>query len=421
MHNRNGALARREARLHRARDNASQENDDGTHSVSPSPIASSSNLVAEHFSPSPHHSNVHTHTHCHGSSHAVSHPIKRAGSHGDALPTLSHPHRKHSSPHNHHFTLTSSSKGDGHGSGSHPDSPSPHFHAARKLSTKLVPVGQHETGVLSRGQSERFMHSPNQRLSQKLSVVSTGSRNKTPGGSFNTADTVTARYMLRPEMQALEKELVKRAQIAMQRNPGPSFGGSQLMQSISNVDVSATLITDHIVLGAREDAADLVKLQTLGITHVLNVAVELPNFHESSHKFIYEKLNFKDAPDVMVSQFWGPAASFLRHVEEVKGRVLIHCIAGVSRSVTLLIMHMISCHRRTLRAAHAFIHARRPFIGPNEGFKLQLARFEVSELGYSSLVGVDAGPHWDFYELNKLKDDLPKGPPPRGEGLCVIL
>ena len=38
---------------------------------------------------------------------------------------------------------------------------------------------------------------------------------------------------------------------------------------------------------------------------------------------------------------------------------------------------------------------------PNEGFRLQMAIFEVQELGYST-VADDAGADWEFFEWNKL-------------------
>ena len=71
----------------------------------------------------------------------------------------------------------------------------------------------------------------------------------------------------------------------------------------------------------------------------------------------------------------------MKRVESVQGRVLIHCIAGVSRSVTLLLMHLVAVHRVSLKQAHDFVHFRRPYIVPNEGFRLQLALFEIEHRG----------------------------------------
>jgi protein-tyrosine phosphatase len=50
------------------------------------------------------------------------------------------------------------------------------------------------------------------------------------------------------------------------------------------------------------------------------------------------------------------ATQFIRHVEEINGRVLVHCIAGVSRSVTVVIMYLIMQHRLPL--LHAFNYVK---------------------------------------------------------------
>lgn len=44
---------------------------------------------------------------------------------------------------------------------------------------------------------------------------------------------------------------------------------------------------------------------------------------------------------------------------------------------------------------------RRPYIAPNEGFKMQMVQLEVKILGYSSVVSKAAGPDWNFYALNR--------------------
>lgn len=210
--------------------------------------------------------------------------------------------------------------------------------------------------------------------------------------------------------QSLEAALIMAAKPARERNPGPVFGSGNIMASLAISGPGPTLVTDYIVLGSKEDAADATLLQSLGVTHVLNVATDLPNYHESTNKFVYEKLHIVDSPDTVLAKYWPQASAFLRRVESKGGRVLIHCRAGVSRSVALLLMHLISPHRRTLRSAHAFLVRRRPFIGPNDGFKVQLARFEVEVLGLSSIAGSEAGSAWDFYELNRLKEGLPQLP-----------
>ena len=43
----------------------------------------------------------------------------------------------------------------------------------------------------------------------------------------------------------------------------------------------------------------------------------------------------------------------------------------------------------------------RPYIHPNNGFKFQMAMFELETLGTSSVASSTAGEAWSFYEWNR--------------------
>lgn len=49
------------------------------------------------------------------------------------------------------------------------------------------------------------------------------------------------------------------------------------------------MITDHIMLGAKEDAENAAMLLDYGVTHVLNTAQQLPNYFPQN--FVYLKLS----------------------------------------------------------------------------------------------------------------------------------
>ena len=45
------------------------------------------------------------------------------------------------------------------------------------------------------------------------------------------------------------------------------------------------------MLGSKEDAADSKLLKSWGVTHILNVAKQVPNYHEASGEFVYMKIS----------------------------------------------------------------------------------------------------------------------------------
>ena len=55
---------------------------------------------------------------------------------------------------------------------------------------------------------------------------------------------------------------------------------------------------------------------------------------------------------------------------------LVHCIAGMSRSCTLVAAFLVRERRMSLRDAMGLIKARRPGVAPNRGFWRQLVEFE---------------------------------------------
>lgn len=60
--------------------------------------------------------------------------------------------------------------------------------------------------------------------------------------------------------------------------------------TFSNTVRTQTIICTNILLGSKEDAADAALLKSWGVTHVLNVAKQVPNYHEDTGKFVYMKI-----------------------------------------------------------------------------------------------------------------------------------
>lgn len=55
---------------------------------------------------------------------------------------------------------------------------------------------------------------------------------------------------------------------------------------------------------------------------------------------------------------------------------MVHCLAGVSRSVSLVLAYLIKHRGMSYREAYELIKGRRKIIHPNDGFIEQLKRFE---------------------------------------------
>ncbi|XP_062280020.1 dual specificity protein phosphatase 22-B-like isoform X2 [Scomber scombrus] len=79
-------------------------------------------------------------------------------------------------------------------------------------------------------------------------------------------------------------------------------------------------------------------------------------------------------------QYFRDSIMFI-HESRMKGEgCLVHCVAGVSRSVTLVVVYIMTVTGRGWVESLAAVRAARPCAGPNLGFLRQLEEFENTEL-----------------------------------------
>ncbi|XP_029356410.1 dual specificity protein phosphatase 22-B isoform X1 [Echeneis naucrates] len=98
-------------------------------------------------------------------------------------------------------------------------------------------------------------------------------------------------------------------------------------------------------------------------------------------------------------QFFRDSIMFI-HESRLKGEgCLVHCVAGVSRSVTLVVAYIMTVSGYGWVEALAAVRAVRPCAGPNLGFLRQLEEFENRDLA-------EYRAWWrDRYGKSSLKDD----------------
>jgi atypical dual specificity phosphatase len=65
--------------------------------------------------------------------------------------------------------------------------------------------------------------------------------------------------------------------------------------------------------------------------------------------------------------------------------VLIHCLAGMSRSVTIVIAYIMSVTPLTLEETLNLVKSVRPTVCPNSGFRKQLQEFQANRVAEERL------------------------------------
>lgn len=138
------------------------------------------------------------------------------------------------------------------------------------------------------------------------------------------------------------------------------------------------IIPGFLFLGSAKAARDKSTLHDAGITHVVCCAGQTP-FSE----LIYHKCHFTDAVATNLTQTLPGILTFLGQAKNTKrAKVLVHCMAGMSRSATVVIAYLMSQKPpKRLSEAFAAVRSCRPQIRPNEGFVLQLIALEARLFG----------------------------------------
>ncbi|KDO29885.1 hypothetical protein SPRG_04952 [Saprolegnia parasitica CBS 223.65] len=126
----------------------------------------------------------------------------------------------------------------------------------------------------------------------------------------------------------------------------------------------ASEILPGLWLGSGSAASKLESLQRQRITHVLNVADDVPNFHPNA--FLYGNLGVTDfGQDVGIRRVFPTAFAFLDDaLAHDDGRVLVHCAAGANRSATVVLAYLMHAREMSLADAWAHVRSRRRGICP---------------------------------------------------------
>ncbi|KAM4722028.1 dual specificity protein phosphatase 7 [Rhinophrynus dorsalis] len=149
--------------------------------------------------------------------------------------------------------------------------------------------------------------------------------------------------------------------------------GSPSLTSQSTFPVQ---ILPYLYLGCAKDSANLDILGKYNIRYILNVTPNLPNMFENNGEFKYKQIPISDHWSQNLSQFFPEAISFIEEARSNKCGILVHCLAGISRSVTVTVAYLMQKLNLSLNDAYDFVKRKKSNISPNFNFMGQLLDFE---------------------------------------------
>lgn len=134
------------------------------------------------------------------------------------------------------------------------------------------------------------------------------------------------------------------------------------------------IIKGFLYLGGQTIANNQRIMKEQGITHILNCAGDYCE-NKFPDKFIYKTYFLKDCKTENIEAIFYDSIKYLSEVKEKGGRVFVHCVKGVSRSVTLCMAWLIFTEQMTYDDSFQFIRDNRGVASPNIGFVVQLMMF----------------------------------------------
>ncbi|KAH8364146.1 hypothetical protein KR084_002987 [Drosophila pseudotakahashii] len=136
------------------------------------------------------------------------------------------------------------------------------------------------------------------------------------------------------------------------------------------------IIPGLLFLGNASHSCDSNALQKYNIKYVLNVTPDLPNEFEKSGIIKYLQIPITDHYSQDLAMHFPDAIQFIEEARSANSAVLVHCLAGVSRSVTVTLAYLMHTRGLSLNDAFMMVRDRKPDVSPNFHFMQQLQSFE---------------------------------------------
>ena len=131
-------------------------------------------------------------------------------------------------------------------------------------------------------------------------------------------------------------------------------------------------IIENLYLGNFSASVDIGRLKELGIKKVLTVMDYKNEPNYNPEEIIHKRFDVYDFDNQNIIQYFGECLNFIKGEE----KILVHCMAGASRSATIVIAYLMWIQKMKYDDALNFVKSKRLIVYPNDGFQKQLQIFE---------------------------------------------
>ncbi|VEL22925.1 unnamed protein product [Protopolystoma xenopodis] len=167
----------------------------------------------------------------------------------------------------------------------------------------------------------------------------------------------------------------------------PAVGGYDLNKMFSQI----ARVTDHLYLSSL-NALTPDRLRQNEITLLVSAMIDPPPAALRSAVANSLHISVEDVESTNLGVHFDRVADRIAAEARRGGRALVHCMAGISRSTSLVLAYLVRHRGMSLAEAYQLVRSVRPCVQPNPSFWRQLVDYEERLRGGRSVRLVPSGP-----------------------------
>lgn len=136
------------------------------------------------------------------------------------------------------------------------------------------------------------------------------------------------------------------------------------------------ILKGKLFLGDMWDANNFEFIEKNNINVIICVAAGIIFRQNIPENIAIHKYKIEDTLEQDISVYFDEITELIREYIMNRKTVLVHCMAGISRSTTITIAYLMKYENMNLKEALIFVKERRPIICPNRNFLFKLSEYE---------------------------------------------